>query len=581
MADNPPLKLKLKLKKTETSRLKTETGRQKTEEVDSFSKPTMEMPGVQTPPPPAAPQVEDPMSRRDSSAGKLRKVQIAPPGAPAGGSMDTSIGPGVPKATETVRLKIVREKKPKLGADAGTGPPDRTTAVPPPSDNAPSIAAPAVPAAEIPADSHTPTLKVKTARAGSDTMTAPHREQLVSRAQARKPAEGQEPGGTVRVQPPAGAPVPGETDTSTLPVPPPAAKRSGSDTMTAPHRDELVTKARSEQLAEAQAAATTIQTGPPPGGVKLKAPGIDVPGRTAVMPAPAPKNETATLKVRPEKTTAPGAGPAAGAENEGLTVKDSRKQATATLKVRPKLAGKAAPAAPAPPAATSSGIEAAAVTKNATATLKIRPSRLTAPKVSSGSEAGSTIKIKPPTPKQQPPTLAVLDDQPAETKIAAPLPDEQATAATKPKLSLKSKAKKAADEPRGLSVPGVGLDDDDSASATVALPPPSDEDDSAQATVAVEPPAEGAAPADKKKKKKGLKLRSRKSREGDAGAEDEAQAETAPEEGLEEAAEAEMARPAGVRDGPGLVVVAGSMVATAAAAALTVRLVLDFLAYIK
>lgn len=271
MSDKKPGGLKLKLRKADTNRLKTETGRVK--KVAEEAAPA-EAPVPASPPPPPPPEktaeIRDPMALRDTSQGKLKRIQspdetasAVPP--PDGESGDDGI------KRETVRLKVVRDKKrggPQPLPGVGEGP-------------AAAVDQPATPSAQT----------VKISLPGLKKPSAP---------------EGASPKhatATVRVQdPPAG-----EQPDQTLKVAPPASEEGENF--------------RDTSTATLKVGQRKVAPSGPGGTIKIK-PGPALAAKSATG-EDQKKQMTATLKVRP--TAEPPPEPSAESSN---------KQVTATLKVR-------------------------------------------------------------------------------------------------------------------------------------------------------------------------------------------------------------------------------------------------------
>jgi len=288
MPENKPGGLKLKLRnKADTNRLKTQTGRLKTEAAQQ-SPAEAQTKAVPVPPKPAMPaanqtaEIQDPMALRDTSQGKLKRVQ-SPDETANAVSPDAAGEPGVKR--ETVRLKVVRGSKPgSPQAAPGTGAPPPASAPPPPAEGA---SAPSAQTIKI----SLPGLKKGPSKAGQAAL-----KRSTSTVRVQEPPEAAGAGSTLKVSPPKPeAEEYRETNTATLKV---------------------------GQPKPAQPAAPQGQGASPASTLKIRS-----------APGPADKKEdggqgkqvTASLKVRPGADTAP---PAPDAEPP------QSKNVTATLKIR-------------------------------------------------------------------------------------------------------------------------------------------------------------------------------------------------------------------------------------------------------
>ena len=195
---------------------------------------------------------------------------------------------------------------------------------------------------------------------------------------------------------------------------------------------------------------------------------------------------TSTVKVEPEETEA--------------EAKPETGKASETIKV----------AAPGKPASGDGTVLTKDMAKNATATLKIRPRAGAKPPAQPSAGGTPTVKVRPGLAEAKPPTPAAEGEAAAESKAA----ETQAAAAAPTdrtgKLSLKLRRPKGAtaEEPE-VTIPGVpappegeaGPGPDSSAAETVAVtPPPEGEAAETVAVVPEEAPEAGAA-------KKTLKLK--------------------------------------------------------------------------
>jgi len=535
MASNPQNKLKLKLKKADTNRLKTETSLQrKQQEGQDQQKAQQQMPPTGGDQPGETAQISDPMALRDTTTGKLRRISSPEEDA-------TALAPASPASpqkgkTETVRLKVVRGKRDQKAPGPQPMPPrpaGDTLNVPPPTR--PPAAAPAAPAAAAPAPPPAAAPAPPPAAA-----PAPPPPPAVAAAKPAKNIEVKRATSTVRVSPPP-------EQAGTPPEAPPEAPsdKSPDETQTGAPTPYTNTGTSTVKLQIRKPASAK-------GAVKAQ------PKPAAPPPSNAPnKNATATLNIRTGAAKTPA----------GVTPGSTEKDVTATLKIRPGETAKPQPEPIAKPDAA----------KNVTATLKVRPAgeKSQAPPPEAG-PASATVKIKPPT--QAKPVAAKVSPE-AETKIgvtppaAPPQPGKQ-------KVSLKLRKDQETDKGSDVTLPGITPPGAQEAAPgqTVALPQPviEAEKDEASATVAVKAPSEPQAP----QKKKGLKLR----KPGSAEAVPEVKAEAAPEAQPEEQPEAEP-QPAAhlvtAPTGPGLVATLGSLAAAGGLVALTVRLVLDLLSIIK
>jgi hypothetical protein len=287
MADNKPGGLKLKLRKADTNRLKTQTGRLKTQGAEDASEaqtkavPVPPQPPAAEPPPSQTGEIRDPMALRDTSHGKLKRVQS--PDETASAVAPASEGEhGVKR--ETVRLKVVRDKKkggPQiLPPTPGTPPP----APPPPS---PTEAVP--PSAQ--------TVKISLPGLKKPGASAASTKHATATVRVQEPPEGA--GGTLKISPPDAEGGNGEyreTSTSTLKLTP---KKPGE----------------AAEAPDANAGRT----------VKIT-PAADA-AKSEEQSAPQNKQVTATLKIRSASDAAP-------PEPKPAASEPTSKNVTATLKIR-------------------------------------------------------------------------------------------------------------------------------------------------------------------------------------------------------------------------------------------------------
>jgi len=122
MSDNTPNKLKLTLKKTDSSRIKTDTNRLRKVTAAAAAggdadEPTMAVPPPRQPRAGETTSVSDPMAMRDTDTSKLRRLQLDDQGSAKStlAGQPQSVKP-VDVTSETVSLKVIREhKKPTSG----------------------------------------------------------------------------------------------------------------------------------------------------------------------------------------------------------------------------------------------------------------------------------------------------------------------------------------------------------------------------------------------------------------------------------------------------------------------------------
>ncbi len=418
MPENKPGGLKLKLRKADTNRLKTETGRIKTMADGSAEAQTQAVPPPVAPVPVPAPapvpaprpdqtaEIRDPMALRETSQGKLRRIQspdetanaVAPASSPVA---ETAGEAGIKR--ETVRLKVVRDKK-KTGPQilpATDAEPEPAITPPPPAPMPPSpeVAAPSAQTVKI----SLPGLKKASVAPG-----APSLKRATSTVRVQEPPT-DEAGSTVRVAPPATPAEFQETSTATLKIgvrPPPAPGP-----------------------AEPEGAAPAG----PAGTIKIN-PG---PALTA-RPADADQNKqiTATLKIRPGTTEPPAPEPV---EPSG-----SNKQVTATLKIRsgaPETPDAASTVRITPPAAA--GAETVASQASPEEAEGPRPSlrlkRTSQP--AEDSEAASTVRLPGigEAPETDDASKTVALPMPEGTEEEAPAEAAEGAEAPVPKKGLKLK----------------------------------------------------------------------------------------------------------------------------------------------
>ena len=196
MPENKPGGLKLKLRnKADTNRLKTQTGRLKTEAAQKGAAEAQTK-AVPVPPKPAMPaanqtaEIQDPMALRDTSQGKLKRVQS--PDETANAVSPAAAGePGGQR--ETVRLKVVRGSKPG-SPQAAPG-----TAAPAPGSSSPAAGPPqaaAAPSAQTIKIS-LPGLKKGPAKAEQAAL-----KRSTSTVRVQEPPEAVGAGSTLKVSPP-------------------------------------------------------------------------------------------------------------------------------------------------------------------------------------------------------------------------------------------------------------------------------------------------------------------------------------------------------------------------------------------
>ncbi|MDX9979007.1 MAG: hypothetical protein RBU25_03065 [Lentisphaeria bacterium] len=414
MPEKKPGGLKLKLRKADTNRIKTETGRMKAlpEEgaeartraiVPPAPEAEAPLPVPAAPPPAPAPradqtaEIRDPMALRDTSQGKLRRIQSpdesANAVAPAAGGEE-----GIKR--ETVRLKVVRDAKKSA-----------PSIVPPVGEGA---------APEAPAPVATPGSEVASPASQTVKISLPG---LKKAPGAAAPSALKHATATVRVQEPPPSDEPGKT----LKVEPPEESAEFRETHTA-----------TLKIGQRKAAPPGVPAPSPGGTIKIKpGPGLAAKGAES---GEQNKQMTATLKVRPAPVPAPEAAPAD--EPPG------NKQVTATLKVR------------------SGGTEA----PDAASTVRITPPA-PAPKAGEDEEGRPSLRLKRPGRPEADASATVRlpgideaaeaepgpDDALPAGEEGAPLPAAaEAGPAIPPKRGLKLKpGKKAEEGEEGAEVEGA------------------------------------------------------------------------------------------------------------------------------
>jgi hypothetical protein len=372
MSDNQN-ESKLRLRNTDTNRFKVDTGRLKVQRPqDAESAPDAQKTQKA--------ELHDALSLRDTSTGRLRKVETAEAQAAGMGE----------RRSETVRLKVIRHQPriPGVSADSPATPATPVAApspIPPtPKPVEPSAAATA-PVSEAVSEaseqkkSMTVRLKVKkpgeTAPAPEPVATAPApepvtpAEPIAPAPAAPVPATEEKKSMTVRlkVQKPAEAPadktteVPPPTATSTAPVSEPlktsTIKLNPLKPQPAP-AEETATKTSTIKLnpikpaAPAQEAAPLSSASGKPEAVKLR-PATGAP----VQPEAPAGNASETIKLQPNATPAGNASETIKLQPNGAT-STGRKF---TLKKEPEPAPSAPPAVPEPPAGDGSNAAATVV----------------------------------------------------------------------------------------------------------------------------------------------------------------------------------------------------------------------------
>ncbi len=331
MADKRPSKLRLKLSKADTNRLKTDTGRQK-KEADEATSAASETVKVQPPgagqgggDPEQTSEIMDPMSLRDSSAGRLRRLESADAASTA---VAPAAGEDGGKTTETVRLKIVREKKKQLsniltasqtihlrpsnlapptpGQPAAASPPGTapTASVPPPTPAASSetvkVAPPKPPAAAPPEDSGvtvvTPQISAKSATATlkirpkpGEKPPAPPKPVAPPRAAASLAKGGLKATSTLKIRPP----------TTKKPLTA-ATSKSKAETAPAMHRQKAPDSTAMTPKSKVETAPAVEREKPPESKLKL------TPSKPPTPAAAEPSTQdtqVATPPREPEKTS--------------------------------------------------------------------------------------------------------------------------------------------------------------------------------------------------------------------------------------------------------------------------------------
>jgi len=409
MSDNQN-ESKLRLRNTETNRFKVDTGRLKVQ------KPQDATDGVQDSLKTQRAELHDALSLRDTSTGRLRRVETAEAQA---------VGMGE-RRSETVRLKVIRHQPriPGVSADseAPTAPASPVAA---PSPIPPTPKPPEPPAAAtIPAS-------------GPLSEAAEQKKSMTVRLKVKKPGETAEPAAPAPVAsapvPPAPAPAPEPVAS----VPEPAAPASATVQLPpAEEKKSMTVRLKVQKPAEAPADKTT-EVAPPtatstvPVSEPLKTSTIKLnPLKPQAAPAEDTATKTSTIKLNPIKPAAP------TQESAPLSSANGKPEA---VKLRP------APGAPVQPQ------EATAPTGNASETIKIQPN---AP----AGNASETIKLQPngagstgrkftlkkdpePAPSAAPavPPPSAADGSNAAATVVVPAPEQTG----KPSLKLPgSKLKK-------------------------------------------------------------------------------------------------------------------------------------------
>lgn len=431
MPEKKPGGLKLKLHKADTNRIKTETGRMKTlpeEGAEARTRavvpPAPAEPVAPPPPPvPAAPapradqtaEIRDPMALRDTSQGKLRRIQSpdesANAVAPAAGGEE-----GIKR--ETVRLKVVRDTKKSAPPII---PPAGESAVP----EAPPPAAAAGGEAASPA-SQTVKISLPGLKKAPGAAAAPSLKHATATVRVQEPPPSDEPGKTLKVEPPEEAAEFRETHTATL------------------------------KIGQRKAAPPGVPAPSPGGTIKIKpGPGLAVKGAEG---GEQNKQMTATLKVRPSPApAAPEAAPAGEAPGN--------KQVTATLKVR---SGETA----APDAASTVRITPPAPTAGEDG--DGRPSSLRLKRVDKPeADASATVRL-PGIGEAAEAEPGPADMVPADEEGAPPPAETAAGPAVPPKRGLKLKpGKKEGEGAEGAEEEGGEPGEAAETSPEAAVQPPS------------------------------------------------------------------------------------------------------------
>ena len=404
MPDNKPGGLKLKLRnKADTNRLKTQTGRLKTEAAQEGAAEAQTK-AVPVPPQPAMPaanqtaEIQDPMALRDTSQGKLKRVQS--PDETANAVSPAAAGEDGVKR-ETVRLKVVRGSKPgSPQAAPGPGAPAAESAPPPAAP--PQAESPAAPSAQTIKIS-LPGLKKGPSKAGQAAL-----KRSTSTVRVQEPAEAAGAGSTLKVSPPKPeAEEYRETNTATLKVgvQKPAEPAAPQDQGASP--------------------AGTLKIRPAPGPADKKEDG----GQS--------KQVTASLKVRPGADTAP---PSPDTELP------QSKNVTATLKIR---SGDKAPEDSASTVKIS--LPATPAPKEEAAPTGSKPS-LRLKKSDKGPEPADTVRL-PGLPEEP-----VAEDASKTVSLSTESPEESPDEGEKKALGLKpskSEDAESADEdtPEAMAAP--------------------------------------------------------------------------------------------------------------------------------
>ncbi len=299
MAAKKPNPLRAKLKKTDTNRLKTDTGRLKKAEAAG---PSSGGPSSGEKPSP----ITDPMKLRDTSAGKLKRVEPGESGTAQTAS--PAPGPAAGRPSETVRLKVVRDGGQKPGVDLSAA--TQSVEIPQPQvSDSPGATGKA-------AD----TIKVAPPKAGGGA----------------KPS--------LQVQPPAVSPT-DATKTSaenkpTAPTPPSGASAETSPARPTPEKATLKLRVEAQGKGTAQDSPTADKPSPAKSAADTQ--GASTPAQRAALrlrgaakPTQRASSE-GTVPETPAAATTEAAAPPAEAETQDGSAEDAR---AAGLKLRERKAG--------------------------------------------------------------------------------------------------------------------------------------------------------------------------------------------------------------------------------------------------
>ncbi|MBT3375751.1 MAG: hypothetical protein HN742_32535 [Lentisphaerae bacterium] len=398
MAEKRPNKLKLKLSKTDTNRLKTDTSRQKVDSTDTPSRPPDAAANDTIAVQPAdgaeldagavgaETHISDPMSLRDTATNKLHRIQGPEEGATAVAPAAADFGGGRP--TETVRLKVVREKKKQLSNILTAS---QTIHLRPSA------------------------LKEEAAASAPGAAAPPQKDDPAKTAAALPPPPSQAASDTIKVTPPTAAPATPAAAPSTPPSAPPSAPP------TTPQADKT-DDATVIPMSAAKSATATLKIRP-----RLN----KKPGEAAPPPAAAASTDnksaklsaTSTMKIRP----------AAGRKITPPT-------GDGDAETKPSMPPPAATAAPPkPPEASSTPTQAVKLAEPTEKTSKLslqlkKPKAKAAaapalPGLAEGSapDAAKTQVAGPPEPTASSTVAVSLPDEPDASKtvaIAAPEPEK-------------------------------------------------------------------------------------------------------------------------------------------------------------